>query len=246
MVKSQNLAPSRRVFPEMKKPVPRTPVRNNSTNRGKISVFRAIASIILLAFMIAGVILIVRQFAKPSDVDPTREAAVVPADTTEADELTSPIIAPLSTEAEIMDEWIPDRKDVELIARTIWGEGRGIQSMDEKAAIVWCILNRVDAEGYACGNSIEYVITFPHQFDGYDPSYPVTDEHVALAEDVLMRWHAEREGVEDVGRVLPKEYIYFIGDGTHNYFTIEWKGTDYWDWSLPSPYSGEGASYGMD
>ena len=37
---------------------------------------------------------------------------------------------------------------------------------------------------------------------------------------------------------LPKEYLYFTGDGAHNYFTTEWQGGQTWDWSLESPYEG--------
>jgi len=49
---------------------------------------------------------------------------------------------------------------------------------------------------------------------------------------------AEKECVGSVGRVLPKEYLYFTGDGAHNYFTTEWQGGQTWDWSLESPYEG--------
>ena len=41
---------------------------------------------------------------------------------------------------------------------------------------------------------------------------------------------------EAAGRVLPKEYLFFGGDGTHNYFRTKWDGGTVWDWSLPSPY----------
>ncbi len=34
-----------------------------------------------------------------------------------------------------------------MIAKTIWGEARGT-SMTEKAAVAWCILNRVDSGEY--------------------------------------------------------------------------------------------------
>ena len=130
----------------------------------------------------------------------------------------------------------PNEADVELLAKTIWGEARGVKSITEKAAVAWCILNRVDAKGYACGGDIEYVLTFPGQFVGYDEDNPVTTECKEIAADVLARWAAEKAGHEDVGRVLPKEYTYFTGDGKRNYFTDEWKGGNTWDWSLPSPY----------
>lgn len=94
----------------------------------------------------------------------------------------------------------------------------------------------MDAKGYACGGDIEYVLTFPGQFVGYDEDNPVTTECKKIAADVLARWAAEKAGIEDVGRVLPKEYTYFTGDGERNYFTDEWKGGNTWDWSLPSPY----------
>lgn len=133
-------------------------------------------------------------------------------------------------------EWLPAASDVEYIAKTLYGECVGVKSDTEKAAVVWCILNRVDYKGYACGKSIEYVVTFPNQFQGYSPDHPVLDSLKNLAIDVLCRWHSEKEGETDVGRILPKEYIYFVGDGKANYFSKEYLGTDYWDFSLESPY----------
>lgn len=127
-------------------------------------------------------------------------------------------------------------EDVELIAKTVYGEALVTQSDTEMAAVVWCILNRVDVKDYACGNSIEYVVTFPKQFHGYDPDNPVTPHIKELVIDVLDRWQAEKEGVEDVGRVLPKEYRFFEGDGRHNYYVTSYGGNDYFDWSLESPY----------
>lgn len=127
-------------------------------------------------------------------------------------------------------------KDVELIAKTVYGEALVTQSDTEMAAVVWCILNRVDVKDYACGNSIEYVVTFPKQFHGYDPDNPVTPHIKELVIDVLDRWQAEKEGAENVGRVLPKEYRFFEGDGRHNHYVTEYGGKDYWDWSLESPY----------
>ena len=98
------------------------------------------------------------------------------------------------------------------------------------------ILNRVDM-GYG---TIEDVITSPKQFH-YSESFPTVDDYgrdlEALAEDILTRWEREHAGETDVGRVLPKEYIYFHGDDGHNWFRVNYR--DYsnpWDYSLPSPY----------
>lgn len=126
------------------------------------------------------------------------------------------------------------RDDVEMLAKLIWGEARGVRSKEQKAAVVWCVLNRVDSPLYP--DSIEAVVTQKYQFSGYNESYPLTDEFMEIAEDVLVRWYQEKAGAVDVGRVLPKEYLYFVGDGVLNYFSKEWKSQDHYDWSLPSPY----------
>ena len=125
-----------------------------------------------------------------------------------------------------------DPAEVELLGRTIWGEAGGIESKAERAAVAWCILNRVDAHGL----TIEEVVTAPNQFLGYTEAGECPQEHMDLAADVLARWYAEKNGAEDVGRVLPANYLYFYGDGQNNYFSIEWQGSDYWDWSLCNPY----------
>lgn len=130
----------------------------------------------------------------------------------------------------------PNPEDVEMLAKLLYGEARGVESETEQAAVVWCVLNRVDATGYACGGNIEQTVTFKNQFTGYDPDNPVEPELAKLAKDVLTRWYAEKAGYTNVGRVLPKKYLYFMGDGHHNHFTTEYKGDDCWDWELDSPY----------
>lgn len=125
-----------------------------------------------------------------------------------------------------------DPTEVELIGRTIWGEAGGVKSEAERAAVAWCILNRVDA----WGKTIEEVVTAPMQFLGYRPKGYCPQEHLDLAADVLTRWYAEKEGAEDVGRTLPAEYLYFYGDGERNHFSIEWRSGIYWRWTLTNPY----------
>lgn len=127
-------------------------------------------------------------------------------------------------------------KDVEVVAKTVYGEALITHSDMEMAAVVWCILNRVDSKGYACGGTIEYVTTFPGQFHGYSEDHPVTEHIEQLVIDVFERWAAEKNGEENVGRVLPKEYLYFWGDGKHNYFTTEFLGGETWEWEAENPY----------
>ena len=117
--------------------------------------------------------------------------------------------------------------DLELIAQTVWAEARGIKSRAEQAAVVWCILNRVDTGTW--GDTISKVVTSPSQF-AWDPHSPVEAEFVELA--------AEKAGASDVGRTLPAEYLYFEGDGRHNHFRTEWEKDQgrTWGWSFPDPY----------
>ena len=119
-----------------------------------------------------------------------------------------------------------------LLAKMLWGEARGVSSDTEKAACVWCALNRVD-QGYG---DITAVVTTPYQFVGYREGNPIDDELITLCIDVLTRWYAEKDGQTEVGRVLPSEYLFFSGDGERNQFRNAYRGGDRWDWSLPSPY----------
>lgn len=129
----------------------------------------------------------------------------------------------------------PDMLEVEALARMLYGEARGVASTMEKAACVWCVLNRVDDPRFP--DTVLEVLEAPYQFAGYNASYPVLPELAALAADVLTRYHAERDGNADVGRVLPAEYVFFTGDGENNHFYSEWKSTSAYDWTLENPYN---------
>lgn len=124
------------------------------------------------------------------------------------------------------------QSDIDLIAKTVWGEARGCSTV-EQSAVIWCILNRVDA-GWG---TIEEVVTAPYQFTGYKETNPVEGEFVELAQDVLIRWQAEKYCIGDVGRALPDTYLWFHGDGKHNYFRDAFSG-DYniWSWECLNPY----------
>lgn len=123
-------------------------------------------------------------------------------------------------------------EEVIVLAKMLWGEARGVSSDAEKAACVWCVLNRVD-HGYG---DITAVVTAPYQFVGYQEGNPVDDELITLCIDVLSRWYAEKDGQTEVGRVLPSKYLFFSGDGKRNHFRTDYKNGTVWDWSLPSPY----------
>lgn len=141
------------------------------------------------------------------------------------------------TQAQMVEELVVEttapqlpwtEREVEIIAKTVYGEALITHSDTEMSAVVWCILNRVDSQLYP--DSITEVVV-KSQFHGYDESNPV-DQHIkGLVEDVLRRWYTGSEG-----RTLPERFLYFWGDGRHNHFTTEFLGGETWDWSMPTPY----------
>ena len=139
-------------------------------------------------------------------------------------------VNPFVAEAEDHTEFYT-YEDIDAIATVLYNEARGVKSDTEKACVAWTILNRVDA-GY--GSIIE-VATAENQF-AYAQIDHIPDEIYTIAADVVVRWSCERSGTTDVGRVLPEDYLWFFGDGTHNYFRNEYKSKSYWDYSLESPY----------
>jgi hypothetical protein len=143
------------------------------------------------------------------------------------------IIAAREGEVYFVDCEVTER-EIDMIAKTVWGEARGCSKL-EQSAVVWCILNRVDAGR----GSIAEVITAPNQFHGYSSSFPVTDEIKALVKDVIARWKLEKTICGDVGRTLPSNYLYFSADdtGIGNIFRTSWEGGDRWNWDCWNPYS---------
>ena len=93
------------------------------------------------------------------------------------------------------------RDPAEYLAKTLYGEARGCSTV-EQAAVVWCVLNRVDDESGLWPDDIIGVVTQPNQFYGYDPDHPILPELLAVAEDVLARWEMEDICLGDVGRAF--------------------------------------------
>lgn len=113
-----------------------------------------------------------------------------------------------------LPSWEPATEDVEAIARTLYGECRGAETVAEQEAVAWVILNRLDA-GYA--DTVLGVVSAPGQFAGYSPEHPLWPELVEVARRVLTLHHREQRG-ENVARVLPSAYLWFSGDGERNTF----------------------------
>lgn len=127
-----------------------------------------------------------------------------------------------------------DEETVEVLCKVVYGEARGCDKT-QQAAVIWCILNRVDSDKFP--NDVVAVVTQKNQFEGYSSKFPVTDEIKELVLDVLGRYEQEKAGVENVGRVLPNDYLFFrsSGKGT-NLFRQNYGSKTIWDWSWGTPY----------
>ena len=130
------------------------------------------------------------------------------------------------------EPWTVYEEDAIMLARLAWCEARGC-STTEQAAVMWCVLNRVDDPRFP--STIRDVILQENQFY-YLEDAPVTEKLLSLARDVIARWGVE-DLLVDAGRVLPEGYVFFRGDGQHNYFRDEFIGGNTWDWSWGSPYA---------
>lgn len=111
-------------------------------------------------------------------------------------------------------------KTVNVLAKLLWGEARGVKSDTNKACVIWCILNRVDEK--MRGDTVIECAVASHQFN-YNKRFPVKESLKKIAKDVLDRWLLEKTGETKVGRVLPKRYCYFSGNGRHNIFRSQYK-----------------------
>lgn len=205
----------------------------NTDKRQRIDLF----GIVICVEIIACVVLLALIAFEPREVeqfDP--EPEIIAGETTElpADDYIAQEVH-LYTEA-----------DAVALAQMAWGEAGGVRGLQangrtisaecQQAATMWCALNRYDAGYYY---SIVDVIAAPRQFHGYDPDSDVDADMLALAFDVLDRWEREKLQGGDVGRVLPADYLFFVGDGKHNHFTKEYGSGVYYTWELPDVYEEE-------
>lgn len=123
--------------------------------------------------------------------------------------------------------------EVVMLAKLLYTECRGVPSTTRKACVAWVVCNRVDTGEYS---SIYDAITSPGQFAWYS-NVPVKEELYWIAQDVLTRWNNEKNGLTDVGRVIPADYLWFHGENGENYFRNGYSGKfDTWNYSLSSPY----------
>ena len=141
----------------------------------------------------------------------------------------------LESESEMqISDYSYDKGQAIALAQLMWAEARGC-SEREQSLVAWTVLNRVDVK-YDGMTDFWSILTEPDQF-AYNYNNPFLQYEYDIAVDVLQRWAAEKDGVVDSGRTLPKGYLYYYGDGKHNYFSTDGQSDELW-FGLGDPYEG--------
>jgi hypothetical protein len=110
--------------------------------------------------------------------------------------------------------------DIELLAKTVWGEARGCDPA-EQSLVIWTILQRVDADDH--GDTVEDVVTDPRQFGGYRSKNPIEPEIYALCAREVGKWTRGELPPTLQPYAQSSPYLYFDGDGKHNWFRGKWR-----------------------
>lgn len=114
-------------------------------------------------------------------------------------------------------------RELEMITKTVWGEARGCAT-DEQRLVVWTIFQQVDADGdFAKYSTVAGIITKPYNFGGYCESNPLDPDIYAMVCEEAAKWANGEEPptLEPYAPTLP--YLFFDGDGEHNWFRAEWR-----------------------
>lgn len=171
--------------------------------------FREFITALIFVLLLALLLCIV--YARAAwDEQPVTAPSVTAEETAEPEQPESPE----QSETPIYYEMYFTEDDVAAVAKMLWGEARGC-TRDNQIKCAWVVVNRVDDERFP--DTIQGVLSQPHQFHGYSESFPVTDELYNVAFDVLTRWSYEKQGIP-VRRELPSSFLWFTGNGRENIF----------------------------
>ena len=145
----------------------------------------AAAAMLMLAAVVAN-LLMLSTTAQPIEQD---EAVDEKLTQTYVTYMPEPVIRQEEPERD-MSAWT---ETAAYIAKAVYGEAM-VCGTTERAAVVWCILNRADDARDATPAGVIAVVTKPYQFHGYAADHPLLPELEELALDVIERWLDEKDG----------------------------------------------------
>lgn len=127
----------------------------------------AAAALLILAAVVAN-LLMMSTTAQPIEQD---EAVTEKLAQTYVTRMPEPVIRQEEPERD-MSVWT---EAAAYIAKTVYGEAM-VCGTTERAAVVWCILNRADDARDATPAGVIAVVTKPYQFHGYAADHPLLPE----------------------------------------------------------------------
>lgn len=98
-----------------------------------------------------------------------------------------------------------NEKDVERVARLIWGSPA--RRKESKILIVWCVMNRLNDQSGMFGSTIEEVVT-KNEFSWFSVHDHRSAENLQLVRDTMNQWLTWREGGTNVGRHPSGKVLY--------------------------------------
>ena len=119
-------------------------------------------------------------------------------------------------EEEAGREPLYSEKDIELLAKTVYGEARGC-SREEQKLVIWTVFQRVGDTRF--GDTLESVITAPAQFSGYRAKNPVDPRIYELCVEEINKWVNGEQAPTLEPYAMTAPYYYFDGDGVNNWFS---------------------------
>jgi len=103
-----------------------------------------------------------------------------------------------------------DADEQETLARLLWSSP--LRAEEQKEALLWVVLNRVDDQTDTFGDSIADVVT-KSEFSFYDKRAHLSETNLRIAQEVMDAWKSAKEGLY-IGRHVPQNglYIRFVGE----------------------------------
>lgn len=111
-------------------------------------------------------------------------------------------------------------REIEMLAKMVWGEARGC-APEEQRLVIWTALQRADDGRF--GSTIESVLTAKNQFAGYREKNPVDPDIYALCAAEATEWAGGTEPPTMEPYAPSTPYLFFDGDGRHNWFREGWE-----------------------
>lgn len=114
-------------------------------------------------------------------------------------------------------------EEMNYIGRLITAEAGGL-SNEEMRAVAMTVLHRVDSPKWP--NDMIQVINQDGQYADEDMPAYASDRALEAAFEALDQWNLTKNGlIPEEDFELPEKFIYFFGDGKHNYFYCYEKGS---------------------